>query len=275
MNNNRLEENSKSSAPLLENYIRGTRLLELPTERQKLNFADDVAHEGSSYKYMDWSAPGVPIHFYLDPTAGYEIVSRKNNIWKALRNDGRNYSTAEYRQKFGFLSVSSYRRPFVVSLDRHNMPQSEPNMMAMPKSLSGTGVKLATEISEAGMARVTGLMHSRTVTILPRLMNNKKRTRQLLSHQWGTHVGGASIIGRIVERCAEIVDQRGDRSESWNGLSLKHLQVVAPEEAKYLEGADPEIFMLMSNIRLNEKRGMIEAMNRMTELIDYYRKIYL
>lgn len=199
----------------VQDYIDLTRDLPLPTARQKSNFSDFVAHGHSWYKHLPLVPPGVPFYFFLDPSAGMDLVRTKKGEWEARKRweSGFHYSeipTEEYREKFGYLAYSADAGTTVVSNTEDVVVRRD--YMAVTMTANGKTVGLPEEFLEAGIAELTGIIHTAVHGMLPQILPRRER-REVEVWPWPEESGGKAAWIQIVDRCIEVRKEWRERTD--------------------------------------------------------------
>ena len=267
-----------------------------PSREQIEAFARFVSTAHSWYKHLPLLPPGVPMTLFLDPGAGAQlIVDRRGRIRQVnRRKHGFHYSwlrTAEYRDRFGHAAFA--RSPgtgTVVSLMRAEGSQLIPSDDKPAIFDPGRGELLALpdEVLEAGVAQVSGVVHPHAS--LPALWRFSKNLDA--SHvDWPTESGGATVLAQILERVRalsadpnliEKVDVGLDRPAERHGATvvaqiLERVRALSahPKRSKppldrdqyQLMGCDLVLHRLLTPERERQRVGMVEALERVVDLV--------
>jgi hypothetical protein len=136
----------------------------LPTREQKENFVEYVSHAHSWYKHLPLCPPGVPFHFFIDKYAGWDRTTFSDGTWtfEERTEDGFHYSqipTKSYRESFGHLGFSSEAGSTVLLIGQWPMVVPRDQTAGVP-DYDSLMCGLPAEIMGAGMARLTGVIHT-------------------------------------------------------------------------------------------------------------------
>lgn len=236
----------------------------LPTEDQRERFTDYVSHVQSWYKRGSPYPPGVPIYFFLNKYAGWAREHGTPLVWER-RVGGRNRSeivTEEYRAAFGCLDYSTRgdRAPLVIV--RRVAPAK-----GWPDRSPGVGelaYGLPDEILECGMSLITAAVHTLSEANLW-VWAEERRPAQPL---WPEGSGGLDALNRIFERYVESRQPGFRRAELTSGLPTRK---PYPSAADHEWISDAVMHELLLPERQRQQREMIEAMNRVCDLVQRSR----
>jgi hypothetical protein len=237
-----------------------------PSAEQLDAFARFVSTAHSWYKHLPTLPPGVPMIFYLDPGAGTQrVVDKRGRVREVKRRThGFHYSwlpTAEYRDRFGcaaFASMAGTTVSLIRSDGSQHVPSDNEPLIFAPRYAEL--VALPTEVLEAGMAEISGLIHNRAACFefwrwLPAGYDDPSR------FHWPAESGGADAYTQILERLQAL---RGGApvEEVPSGESHR-------EDYRYLSGlpsGDLVLHRLLIPERERQQRGIVAALCRVIEL---------
>jgi len=254
----------------LDQYLDLLAAVPLPTEPQRDGFVDYVAHAHSWYKHVPPFPPGAPFYFFLDKYAGCDRVRLADGgtVLKERAARGFHYSaipTTEYRRRFGFLAFSCGSGTTVrlvggdsVVIPRDKtarVPGDDARMRGLP-----------TEILQAGMVRLTGLIHASAAAQL--WWNHLER--------WPEELGGRAVLEKIHTCCRRALDRSPtERQQTMNLLQRRQndqrQQEMRPEEAMHMAMVDPGLDEIFGPERRRQHGEMRNAIDRMCELVDRQR----
>jgi hypothetical protein len=237
----------------LAEYVALVAGLPPPTEQQKENFAHFVSSAHSWYKHIPFWQPGVPFHFFIDPSAGCE---RRVTIFGKVKfrprlKQGFHYSwiqTTEYRERFGYLAYScgAGTKAFHVRFGFLITPGD--NIEGIPKD--GRLYRLPQEVVEAGSVQLTSVIHDCSATIS---YWDKSIGPESLS--WPAESGGRETLQKIIKRCKAM------RHESLNEIQKNRVRI---DEVGFV---DAELFELLRPERQRQQSEMLKAMKRVCDLV--------
>jgi len=181
----------------LAQYVGSIVEVPLPTAQQRENFVEYVSHAHSWYK-GPINGPGQPFYFFVDKYAGmtrWELKDGKQAFTERAEK-GPHYSdipTEEYRTRFGHFayhwdSPTVYPRglgPVLFTKDSAKMYRLLPE-----------------EILEAGLTRLTGVIHTHSASFSWEHVKD-----------WPEESGGQAVLEKIVARSQAMRQptfQRGD-----------------------------------------------------------------
>ncbi len=224
-----------------------------PTEDQRENFADFVSGAHSWYKHIPVWQPGVPFHFFIDPSAGCErrvTVFRKVKVTPRVKR-GFHYSwipTPEYRERFGYLTYSCAAGTKASEVKFGFMVTSTDGIAAIPKD--GRLYGLPPEVLQAGSVNLTSVIHPLSATYA--YWDELGPAKYL---KWPTESGGQGCVQKIIERCQAM------RHESFE--ERKEKRILISEEGF----VDAELYELFTPERKRQQSEMINAMRRVCDLV--------
>jgi hypothetical protein len=241
----------------------------LPTREQRERFVDYVSHVVNWYKASPYP-PGISLYLFLNKYAGWAREHGTPLVWER-RVRGRNRSeipTDEYRAAFGCLDFSNRgdRAPLV-------MERRTVRSQGWPDRSPGVGqlaYGLPDEILEAGMTRVTGVLHTLSGGNFW-VWDAERRPSQPV---WPENSGGLDTLSRIFERHREsrqlgfLAEERWTAEKSrfdvnpWKGY---------PSAADHEFLVDPVLHELLLPERNRQQREMIEAIHGVCDIIQRSR----
>jgi hypothetical protein len=243
----------------LREYLSLISDIPLPTQQQKENFVEYVSHAHSWYKHLPMDQPGAPFYFFIDKYAGYDRFLQKDGtaFLEARVNEGFHYSalpTAEYLEYFGHLAYSCGFGKAVVLLSDGPVAVPRDDIPAVPGD-DASMYRLPTEIAEAGLTQLTGVIHSLTAQSYDleyRLIKEDGSG----AIDWPEESGGQDTITKIILRC-DVIQQTNPK---WTHVELK----AAPGR---IFSVDPELYEILTPERLRQSGEMIKAMDRVCAVI--------
>ncbi len=211
--------------------------LPMPRKRQMRDFAAYVASAKNWHEHLPLVPDGAAFRFYLDPFAGMDRVLLHDDMALFVpREAGADgflpawIPTAEYRERFGFLSFACaagprFVKPVKVEDDEVSLEGTLDNnfnhaVVWVPRKPFG----LPDPILRVGTCFVTGVIHARAAhpaawrTTLEALKSN---------HAWPAETGGAQTLAKIRARC----EARGMADEFDAELDA----LLAPERQRLLD----------------------------------------
>ena len=237
----------------LTDYVALAASLPPPTQQQKENFAHFVSRAHSWYKHIPFWPPGVPFHFFIDPSAGCE---RRVSIFGKVKvrprlKAGFHYSwipTAAYRERFGYLAYScgAGTRAFDVQFGFLVTPADD--FAGVPKD--GRLYGLPSEVRKAGSARLTSVIHETSAAISHW---HESIPAELLT--WPAESGGSETLQKIIDRNKAMLEQSFEEWQRNRTLIKDHCFV------------DAELFELISPERQRQQSEMIKAMQRVCDMV--------
>jgi hypothetical protein len=241
----------------LREYLSLISDIPLPTQQQKENFVEYVSHAHSWYKHLPMYQPGAPFYFFIDKYAGYDRFLQKEGtaFLEARVTQGFHYSalpTAEYLAYFGHLAYSCGFGKTVVLLSDGPAAVPRDDIPAVPGD-DASMYRLPTEIVEAGLTHLTGVIHSVSAQSYDwdyRITPEKGRI------DWPEESGGRHTIDKIILRC----DVMRRTNPKWTHVELK----AAPGR---IFSVDPELYEILTPERLRQCGEMIKAMDRVCAVI--------
>jgi hypothetical protein len=241
----------------LREYLSLISDIPLPTQQQKENFVEYVSHAHSWYKNLPMYQSGAPFYFFIDKYAGYDRFLQKDGtaFLEARVTKGFHYSalpTAEYLAYFGHLAYSCGFGKTVVLLSEGPVAVPRDDIPAVPGD-DASMYRLPTEIAEAGLTQLTGVIHSvsaQSYNLDYRIIPEKGRI------DWPEESGGRHTINKIILRC----DVMRRTNPDWTHVELK----AAPGR---IFSVDPELYEILTPERLRQSGEMIKAMDRVCAVI--------
>jgi hypothetical protein len=203
--------------------------------------------------------------FFLDPGAGAQrIINARGRLQQVDRLEhGFHYSwlpTAEYRERFGH---AAYARTAgtgtVVSLAATDgselIPSDHEPLVWQPGGAEL--VALPDEVLEAGTTFLSALVHPRAPFILlVRALRDEQLGRPWPADcptDWPAESGGAAALAQIIERVRALI-------------ANPELEEPPPETAPRSTG-DFVLYRLLTAERERQRRGMVEALKRVVDLM--------
>lgn len=261
----------------LNAYRRWIKDVSAPTDSQIESFAGYVADARSWYKHLPLTPPGAIFHFYIDPHAGVDrLVNSSGEVYLRTRTqdaDLFHYSwipTDEYRERFGCLAFSCAAGSAVFMDDQlGDTDLLIDNNCALPTKNPTAGAEyeavlldgnchhpvlqtscLTTnsppkEVLEAGACALTALVHPRaTEDFLVRriAMTKQEDYKQLFPN------GG--LLDSISKRLIDMEVHANSLDETIQAVS-----------------SDPEFVTLIQQEKTRLRLSMIEAMQRMRQVV--------
>jgi hypothetical protein len=178
----------------LETYRRDAAGLPRPTELQIHDFVEFVCDAHSWYKHLPFLFPGHPFIFYLNGTAGHDLVVTRDGRrqFRTRTDDTERFhytwmTTAAYRIRFGHLDYSTEAGTQFLYGDasRGGVVVTGPHGQPLPDA-----------VQRAGTVQLTGVIHKLVANLLL-----KSRMRLRLSPHpqphWPEETGGEETFERI------------------------------------------------------------------------------
>ncbi|HEY1788726.1 MAG TPA: hypothetical protein VGJ73_11245 [Verrucomicrobiae bacterium] len=232
----------------------------LPTALQRENFVNHMATTYFWYEYLPRYLPGAPFYLFIDPFAG---CGWQAGFFVERKERGTHYpeiATAEYRNRFGFLSCC----PNCITtrfLDRNGVSWDE---MAAGLGMYVQLAAMPRPILDTGRIELTLAVHPQS-----QIFSNwdTVRSRSQSDVYWPNESGGETTLKRIWERCAEmrqpeymLEENRKSREEAIDSLRTK-----GEIDRRFL--LDPILHELLEPERMRQKREMRKALDRICMLI--------
>ena len=196
--------------------------LPFPTDEQIDDFIGFVASAHSWYKHLPFFLPGHPFTFFLNPHSGMdmELTPKGEPAYRERTDDSHGFrhytwmTTAEYRERFGFLDYSTNAGTTLVS----GRPVFAPTATRLPRALQ-----------RAGTVNLTGVIHP----LAPRpvvLMS----WAAFSEASWPVETGGEEALDQI-RRIADAVRAGEElRLELPDGILPELERICAPERARQM-----------------------------------------
>ena len=255
----------------LSSYVKFVADVPLPTRRQKENFADYVAHAHSWYKHLSPYPPGAEFRFFIDKYAGCERASGTPLVRDRIKH-GFHYSTVPtrlYRSSFGYLAYTTDRINKVGLIVPFAGTEAEVRRMDPMAQLFGTRALmhgLPEEIFDAGVARLTGAMH----TLCAANIWVWDEDRPVTDGDWPHVSGGLATLEKVFERCREIRAHNFERkampSKEW--LSRRY-----PSSHHHMPFVDAVLCELLAPEQRRQQAEIISAIDRVCEVIESHRAV--
>lgn len=242
----------------LDQYVALLGDVPLPTEQQRANFVDHVAHLHSWYKHMTPTPLGaVPFYFYLDPAACSGVAEFHHNYVPA----------GEYRECFGCLDYCGRAGTTV------RMASGEPRgfnreRYALLRGLDGELWDLPAEVDEAGTTYLTASMHTWTAMWMDFWP----------VRQWPNESGGQAALDQMLARAAQLYTYSGRLIVSAPvrppecHLRADEMAGALPQMAKELPDVDAELYRLFAPEQRRQHALMRAAIDRVCALIEAHRQ---
>jgi hypothetical protein len=229
----------------LAQYIDLIAEVPLPTTQQRENFAEFVSHAHSWYKHLPYGLPGAPFYFFIDKYAGCDLVitDRGTPGLTERTEQGFHYSyipTQDYRTCFGHLAFSCGLGRTVFRLGPSPVVVPRDKVAAVPGD-DAQMYGLPTVILEAGMAQLTGAMHTHSA--------NYPFWDGL--EDWPEESGGRNALEKIAARCRTMKDSAFKKERMW----IDHGPV------------DPVLYELLAPEQRRQRGEIIRAVDRICEFI--------
>lgn len=233
-----------------------------PTQQQKENFAEFVAHAHSWYKHLPSWLPGAEFFFFIDKYAGCDrVVMGDGTAAIAERKKrGFHYSdipTDQYRARFGHLAFSCGYGTTVY------LAGKGPVVMPRDGALAVLGddaelYDLPPQIVEAGVALLTAVIHTHSGA--PGWIQRPRG-----EVEWPQESGGQAVVEKIFARWREMeeptFEPEKNRIDESLVLSNPHLFFV-----------DRVLHELLTPERRRQYREIVKAIDRVCEVIDGQRR---
>ena len=248
----------------LTDYIAWLDGVPLPRPEQRTRFVEYVSHSHSWYKHLPLYPPGAPFYFFLNKYAGWAREHGTPLVWER-REQGSHYSqipTAVYRLAFGYLDYALEGDRVALVEQRRTVPSS--GWRDRSPGVGQLSYGLPEEILAAGASLVTGAVHICSSSMSWLWLEKTLRPAPM---QWPEESGGMETLEHIFERCEEMRRPGVDRAPST--LNLGGLKSY-PSAASQIE-TDAVLYQLLLPERRRQERGMIEAMNRVCEVVQNER----
>jgi|CXWL01.1.fsa_nt_gi hypothetical protein len=247
----------------LGEYISLTSSLPIPTVEQMEDFTRFVSKAHSWYKHLPLLMPGVPLYFFLDPTAGMQRIVRSDGSLTVSERveTGLHYSwipTVEYRSRFGYLAFSKTAGSSVslVGSSGETFISSDDGALIYDSD-GGHLCRLPHEVLEAGTACVSGVIHSLAADAQIWI----HQLRRTPVPEWPAESGGADVLQKIFDRCRTILQDRSKIErlsfDEWRASTNSALR-----QDDDLPFVDLPLYELLTPERRRQQSQMIEAMKR-------------
>lgn len=222
----------------------------LPTTQQRENFAEFVSHAHSWYKHLPYGSPGAPFYFFIDKYAGCDrVVTDDGTPGLVERTEqGFHYSdipAQEYRTRFGHLAFSCDAGRTVFFVGQSSVAVPRDKVAAVPGD-DAQMYGLPTVILEAGMAQLTGAMHTHSANY----------PFWGVLKDWPEESGGRDTLEKLAARCRTMNDPAFNRERMW----IDHGPV------------DPVLYELLVPEQRRQRGEIIKAVDRVCKVIGGQRK---
>jgi hypothetical protein len=235
-----------------------------PTLGQMEAFSHHVATAHSWYKHLPQLPPGVPFRFFLDPSAGMDLVQHPDGTLVAIPREtqGFHYSwipTAPYRRDFGFLAFGQSAGPRVMARTETGAQTVASDVDCLVfDARARRRRQIPVEVFEAGTAFVSGLVFPSG----PNWGFLQRAIEANPGHPWPAESGGAAALATIRARCNVLCSDRSrvEWQDFNNEAHRKYLLSTAGLiDIPLFEATEPE--------RHRQRQGMVTAMQRMVALV--------
>ena len=251
-----------TQALTLARYRAICRELPRPTDAEIRDFALFVSQAHSWYKRTSLLPPGMPLQFFLDPSAGMQRIMRPNGrVVSVVREEaGFHHSwlpTAKYRERFGHLAfcdvggggVELHRSNGEVHIGADTAP-----VVADPAN--GQLRDVPRSVLRAGRAHISGLVHVGGASFQWWNIVFDRGYRV----NWPEEVGGPEALQHIRERSEYL----RDNFSLQEGLPVEEIR-TEDDVNKCL--IDMPLYRLIEPERNRQLAGMAAAMRRVIALI--------
>jgi hypothetical protein len=254
------------SQPLsLATYMELVASLPVPTPVQMEQFAEFVSRAHSWYKHLPLLPPGQPFQFYLDPSAGMELVQRSDGKLEATPRlqRGFHYSwipTDQYQARFGYLAFSQSSGPAVFSIDgtgARTLP-SDIDCMVFDPNL-GFQRPVPFEIFQAGRALISGIVHPASTS--EGLLHWAIEANP--NFAWPSESGGAAAWADIVARTRVLCKDPSQKIM----VDYDDKESVTKYRMVGAVNFDIPLYDALEPERRRQRNGMIAAMVRVVKLV--------
>lgn len=235
-----------------------------PSPAQVEDFVSYVFGAHSWYKHLPLFWPGLPFVFYLDPSAGLaQRFERDGTVSFVERREGERFfhynemPTRRYLERFGHLMFHAAAGTRVMFVDPVGALQAGGAALATdaPIKVSSTAhgsVEVPPEVLEAGMVRLTGVIHPLTDEVYYWQFWRDR----LLEMSWPDESGGRAALERlreVVQRSMQDRESRGatevESRAFWRARDAEDVrEIIAPE-------------------RERQRREAVSAIGRMLDLV--------
>jgi len=260
-----LEITAAELPPLtLRQYVDLLAGVPLPTQQQKQKFVEYVSHAHSWYKHLPLYPPGVPFYFFIDKYAGCDRLVSKDGtaMLKERAEHGFHYSeypTAEYRDLFGHLAYGCGFGTKVIAMSKGPMVVPHDDLAAVPGD-DARMYRLPSEIIEAGVTRLTAVIHTNSAFNPLRLRHGPKDPQGI---DWPQESGGQLTLEKILARSEKVLlDPR----------AMELLRINLPATGR-LRSVDAILYELLTPERNRQYGEMMKAMDRVCGLIAVNRTL--
>lgn len=250
-----------STTPItLSQYRELVAQLTKPSLLQMQEFAEYVSHLHSWYKHLPLLPPGVPFQFFLNPTAGMDLITgAEGTIHATARAEAghRFLPTTEYRERFGYLACSRSRGTFIAPPNSRLITQfiESDNAVFVFDPDTQSVLQLPEVVIEAGSTFISGIVHTFGANhhlwremIFENILESIEESEGLLS------------IAKIRDRCRFLQD---------NPSQVERLapDALVPKQDPYLTSVDFPLYQILEPERQRQRAGMVEAMKRVIEMV--------
>lgn len=238
----------------LAQYVDSIVEVPLPTAQQRENFVEYVSHADSWYKWPI-NGPGQPFYFFVDKYAGmtrWYLKGGKQEFTERAEG-GPHYSdipTEEYRTRFGHLAY------------HWDSPPVYPRGIGpvfFTRDSAKMYVLLPEEILEAGLTRLTGVIHTHSASF---------SWEHVID--WPEESGGQAVLEQILARSRAMREPTFQREDM--GKDMAALKKAYPYIWTHFLSADPVLNDLLAPERRRQYEEMGKAIDRVCKVIDRERK---
>jgi hypothetical protein len=247
----------------LRQYIDLVSDVPLPTQQQKENFIEYVSRAHSWYKHLPVYPPGVPFYFFIDKYAGCDRLVSEDGaaILQERTEHGHSaYTTAEHRDRFGYLVFSCGFGTKVIFMSKGPMVIPHDDLPAVPGN-DGRLYRLPPEVIDAGLTQLTAAIHLHSAFNPLWFRHMPKDSRQI---DWPEESGGRLALEKLIER-ADTIERKG-----WPG-PMDTVDINLPMSG-VLKTVDAVLNELLSPERTRQYGEMMKAIDRVCELIAANKK---
>ena len=239
------EDQQRVAPQTLANYLILLSGIPLPSAQQKNDFAQFLSTAHSWYKHLPPNLPGEAFYLYLDRYAGCDRLLQPDGtaVLVERKERGFHYSdlpTAEYRDRFGYLSFSSYSGTSVFVSDWPVVSLRD-KVPAVPAD-DGKMLAIPVEIVQAGETHLTAIIHP-GASCYPVCHSLE---------DWPEESGGRVTLEKINARCREMEDPTNPDAQL---------------HARTIGYTDPLLDELVVPERRRQQRGIVQAIDRVCEVI--------
>ena len=234
----------------LDQYVALLRTVPLPTEQQRANFVDYVAHLHSWYKHLSPNLPGLPFYFYLDPDASCGVDECHHN----------HVPNEQYTERFGHLDFCG-RTGTTIRRGASQQGDINREATALVRGPDGELWDLPAEVDAAGLAHLTSAMHTWQAH-----WQGFWRVSE-----WPEESGGQAVLAKILARDPLVSAYGGaPLPEAWH-LRPEEMVGALPCIAQELRIVDAELYRLFAPEQRRQHALMRQAIDRVCALVEAQR----